>query len=188
MIHSQVVWCTFARYQPRLMRISAYMRTLYLVRHAKSSWDFPGLRDFDRPLNERGQHDAPRMGKLLARDGVKPDLIISSPAKRAISTAICFAEALGVEEKSIKREMDIYEAWPQELQRIISQLPDDARIVLLFGHNNTLTEVANIFTDDLIENVPTCGVVRIESDAETWNKFYEGNSRVTACFFPKDVL
>lgn len=164
------------------------MRTLYLIRHAKSSWDTPGLRDFNRPLNERGLHDAPQMAKLLVKQGVQPDLLISSPAKRAITTALFFAQAFGIADDAVVREQDIYEADIRDLLRIISALPDSAHTVLLFGHNNTLTHVANLFTEDFIENVPTCGIVRIESSAATWQEFYEGNSIVKTCFFPKEVL
>lgn len=164
------------------------MRNLYLIRHAKSSWDTPGLRDFNRPLNERGLHEAPQMAKLLVKQGVRPDLLVSSPAKRALSTALFFAESFGVPDESVVREPDIYEASVRDILRIVSALPDSVHTVLLFGHNNTLTDVANLFTEDFIENVPTCGIVRIESSATTWREFYEGNSEVKTCFFPKEVL
>lgn len=164
-------------------------RTLYLVRHAKSSWGNPGLRDHDRPLNERGLHDAPKMAQFLAEQGVQPDLLISSPAKRAISTALYFAEAFHIASEDVIREPNIYEAFPQEILRIISDLPDSAHTVLIFGHNPTFTELANRFSeDDLIENVPTCGVVKITTNATSWREFYEENSRITACYFPKEVL
>ncbi|MBL7825535.1 MAG: histidine phosphatase family protein [Saprospiraceae bacterium] len=164
------------------------MKTLFLVRHAKSSWDNPGLRDFDRPLNERGLHDAPKMGQLLAKQGEMPDLLVSSPAKRAISTAIYFAEAFHINPEKIVREASIYEAFPMEIVRLISSLPDTADTVVVFGHNPTFTEVANRFTEDFIDNLPTCGVVKIKSDADSWQSFYEGNSKVVACYFPKEVL
>lgn len=164
------------------------MRTLYLIRHAKSSWDNPGLRDFNRPLNDRGQRDAPLMATLIAKMDIKPDLLVSSPARRAITTAQFFADALSIADDEVVRNQDIYEAYPQEILRLISELPELAEIVFLFGHNPTFTEVANRFTDDFIENIPTCGVVRIESPAESWRSFYEGNARVTAKYFPKEVL
>ena len=163
------------------------MRTLYLIRHAKSSWDNPGLRDFNRPLNERGFREAPLMAQLLSSQGVRPDLLVSSPAKRALTTALFFAEQFGINENDVLREQDIYEAAPGEILRIISYLPDSARVVCLFGHNPTFTEVANLFSENFIDNVPTCGIVQIESDAEHWNTLYEGNSRVKARFFPKEV-
>jgi phosphohistidine phosphatase len=164
------------------------MKTLYLVRHAKSSWDHPGLRDFDRPLNKRGQNDAPRMAQLLLKLGVQPDLLVSSPAKRAISTAIYFADSFDIKTEDILREQMVYEAFPQQIHQVISRLPDSARTVMLFGHNPTFTDVANQFADDFIDNVPTCGVVKITASVEQWNTFYEGNARVIACYFPKEVL
>ncbi len=165
------------------------MRTLYLIRHAKSSWGNPGLRDHDRPLNDRGLHDAPKMAQLLVKQGIMPDLIISSPAKRAITTAIIFAEAFKLDPGGVKREPEIYEAFPQDIHLIISQLPDSATTVLLFGHNPTFTEVANRYIEnDFIENLPTCGIVKISSTADSWRAFYEGNSTITACYFPKEVL
>ncbi len=164
------------------------MRTLYLIRHAKSSWDNPGLRDFNRPLNDRGLRDAPRMAQLLANRGVRPDLLVSSPAKRALTTAQFFAAAFQYADAAIQREESIYESLPHDLLRLISQLPDEARTVLLFGHNPTFTEVANRFSEELIENVPTCGIVQIESSADRWNTLFEGNAKVMSCFFPKGAL
>jgi phosphohistidine phosphatase len=164
------------------------MRTLFLVRHAKSSWDNPALRDFQRPLNERGLQDAPRMGKMLAALDIQPDLLVSSPAKRASTTAQFFAVAFGIGADQIVQNESIYEAAPRTILHVISNLPDTAQTVLLFGHNPAFTEVANFFTHDFIENVPTCGVVRIETTAESWSRMYEGNAKVVACYFPKDVL
>ena len=168
-------------------RTFVFMRTLFLIRHAKSSWDNPGLRDFNRPLNERGLREAPMMARLLADRGVQPDLLVSSPAKRALTTALFFAEQFGIADEQVLREQHIYEAAPVDILRIISHLPDAARVVCLFGHNPTFTEVANLFTEDFIDNVPTCGIVQIESDADTWQSLYEGNSRVKDRFFPKEI-
>ncbi len=164
------------------------MRTLFLIRHAKSSWDHPGLRDIDRPLNGRGQSDAPKMAQLLKKQGIEPDLVVSSPAKRAFSTALIFAGTLGVPDEKMILDPNIYEAVPNDILRIISRLPENAHTVLLFGHNPTFTELANRFSDSFIDNVPTCGIVQIESTAPDWQSFYEGNARVRAYFFPKEYL
>lgn len=164
------------------------MRTLYLVRHAKSSWDNPGLRDFNRPLSDRGLRDAPSMARLLHEVGAAPDLLMSSPAKRALTTAQYFADAFGIEDADIVRNQDIYEATPTEILKIISHLPEDKKSVMLFGHNPTFTEVANLFSDNYIDNVPTCGVIQIGSSADRWSELYEGNARIKAVFFPKEVL
>ncbi len=164
------------------------MLTLYLIRHAKSSWEHPGLRDINRPLNERGIHDAPKMARLLEQTGVRPDLLVSSTAKRAYQTALFFAEAFGIRDEAVVQSPDIYEAMPFEILRAVSQLPADAHTIFLFGHNPTFTEVANRFSDTFIPNVPTCGIVKIESTASDWTHFDESNARVAACYFPKEVL
>jgi phosphohistidine phosphatase len=163
------------------------MRTLYLIRHAKSSWDSPGLRDIDRPLNERGLRDAPFMANLLSKQGIRPDLIVTSPAKRANTTACLFAQSLGYAESDIVRNGDIYEATPLTLLKIIGALPNEAQTVLLFGHNPTFTEIANYFSDNFIDNVPTCGIVMITSDADSWEEMTDYNSRVNNRYFPKEL-
>lgn len=166
----------------------AGMKTLFLVRHAKSSWSTPGMRDFDRPLNERGMNDAPKMASFLQKSGITPDLIVSSPAKRALTTARFFASVFRINESDIVLNPDIYEAEPTDVLRIISELPETSSTVMIFGHNPTFTDIANRFSEDIIENVPTCGVVCIKSRAEKWNELFEGNSRIAASWFPKEVL
>mgnify|MGYP000682784744 CR=1 FL=1 len=164
------------------------MRTLYLIRHAKSSWDNPGLRDINRPLNERGLRDAPQMAQLLVKKGLRPDLLVSSPAKRALTTALIFAEVFGIADEAVIRNQDIYEADPRDILLVVSRLPATAHTVLLFGHNPTFTDLANRFSSYAIDNVPTCGIVQIESDAASWDHFDEANSEVKALFVPKEVL
>ncbi len=164
------------------------MRHLFLVRHAKSSWNIPGLRDFDRPLNDRGHHDAPRMGKLLQGLGLQPDLMVSSPAKRAITTAQYFAEAMGIQADAIVQKPEIYEAFATDILEIMRALPDSAHTVFIFGHNPTFTDVSNRFTDKYIDNVPTCGVIQMESTAANWAEVTPDNTRVQHCFFPKEVI
>ncbi|MEQ1745212.1 MAG: histidine phosphatase family protein [Saprospiraceae bacterium] len=164
------------------------MRQLFLIRHAKSSWALPGVRDFDRPLNDRGIHDAPLMAALLRDAGVRPNLIVSSPAKRAITTARFFANGLGIADAAIVQEPNIYEAFFTDIMEIIHALPDSAPTVLMFGHNPTFTDVANRFSSELIFNVPTCGIVRIESSAAEWSSFSAENARVTSSYFPKESL
>ena len=164
------------------------MKTLFLVRHAKSSWSTPGMRDFDRPLNERGMNDAPKMASFLHKSGMTPDFLVSSPAKRALTTARFFAAVFKINESDIVLNSDIYEAEPTEILRIISELPETYSTATIFGHNPAFTDIANRFSDDIIENVPTCGVVCIRSRAEKWNELFEGNSRIAASWFPKEVL
>lgn len=164
------------------------MKTVYLIRHAKSSWDHPDLRDIERPLNERGLRDAPFMAKLLAGKGVKPDAILSSPAVRALSTAAFFKAELGLEGEDMLIRDDIYEAIPMTIVRLIQLLPEDVETVLIFGHNPTFTGVANLFSKDYISNVPTCGIVAIRADISHWPDFKEGKAEVTEYYHPKQYL
>lgn len=164
------------------------MRYLFLIRHAKSSWNVAGLRDFDRPLNDRGLHDAPLMAGMLKAQNIRPNLIVSSPAKRAITTARFFAEGLGLVPEEIVENSGIYDAYASDILQIIRELPDSAQTVFLFGHNPTFTDVANRFTDQYIDNIPTCGVVCLESTSTHWADINSSNTRVVAQLFPKEVL
>lgn len=164
------------------------MKTVFFVRHAKSSWDNPSLRDIERPLNKRGQRDAPFMGKLLSGKGIKPDRLISSPAKRAFTTAKHFAKAMGIPEEDIDVDKRIYDAYPGDILDIVQELPADYSMVLIFGHNPTFTGVANLFTEDYISNVPTCGIFRVDADVEAWPDFREGKGRLAEYHYPKQYF
>lgn len=162
------------------------MKRIYLVRHAKSSWDNSDLRDIERPLNERGLKDAPFMGKLLRSKGVQPDLMVSSPAIRALSTAGYFKIALGVEGEDFWIRDEIYESLATTIFQLIQRLPESCDSVMLFGHNPTFTDVANMFSKSYIDNIPTCGVVCIQSTATNWPDFSSKNAEVVDTFFPKE--
>lgn len=165
------------------------MKTFYLIRHAKSSWEDMSLRDFDRPLNKRGLRDAPFMSKMLAGKGVKADAIVSSPANRALTTAAYFAEAMGIKKEDIIQEKNIYEAYPDTVLEIIELLDDSLNTVLVFGHNPTFTSLANDFKEDgYIANLPTCGIVKIESKAKKWEDVSVENSVLTEFYFPKQYF
>ncbi len=145
------------------------MKTLYLGRHAKSSWKNMELADIDRPLNKRGKRDAPFMGKLLADKGIKPDLIISSPAKRAVATAKVIASEINYPEEEIIFDENIYEATGRGLLEIISGTEEKYNSIMLFGHNPGLTVLNNNLSDHFIDNIPTCGVVALEFKT-SWNE------------------
>ena len=119
------------------------MKTLFLIRHAKSSWDDTALPDKDRPLNDRGKRDAPKMGKRLAKRDVKPDLILSSPAKRALTTAEIIAKKLDYKLKDIVVDDRLYAGAVHDLLNVIHKLGDKPKRVILFGHNPELTEFAH---------------------------------------------
>ena len=164
------------------------MKTFFLVRHAKSSWDNTSLRDIERPLNERGLNDAPLMAKLMKSKGVKPDLLVSSPAIRALTTAAYFKNELGVEGEDLWVRDEIYEAMSGVIVDLVNRLPEDCETAMIFGHNPTFTNVASMFTEKYIDNIPTCGVVKIQSKANSWPEVSNQNSEVVELYFPKEVL
>jgi phosphohistidine phosphatase len=147
------------------------VKNLFLIRHAKSSWAELGAKDFDRVLDDRGHRDAPKMAKILRGMGVVPDLIVSSPAKRAITTAQYFAKEFEIPYEKIDLQADIYEASESDLLHVIRGISDKAQTVLLFGHNPTLTYFPNRYSEDLIDNVPTCGIVQLSVNTEGWSDF-----------------
>ncbi|MFZ4427541.1 MAG: SixA phosphatase family protein [Saprospiraceae bacterium] len=161
------------------------MKTIFFIRHAKSSWDDPALRDIDRPLNKRGKHDAPAMAKLLKEQGIVPDRIISSPAKRALSTAEVFAAEMGIEDIFV--EPLIYESMPDDLLKVVQHLSDSLEVVFVFGHNPTLYHLASIFSDTDLDNIPTCGIFEVQAAVQSWADFSSRTGRMIRHFFPKQL-
>ncbi len=145
------------------------MKTLILVRHGKSSWDHPGHKDFDRPLARRGLKDAPAMAQRLARQQMIPDVIVSSPAKRALHTATIFAEELGIDEDRLITERRIYEASWQELLDVVRGLHDSWAAVMLVGHNPGFTSLAHRLAPGAPANIPTSGCAVITLEVDYWN-------------------
>jgi phosphohistidine phosphatase len=148
--------------------VTAAMKHLTLIRHAKSSWKNAYLLDIDRPLNKRGKRDAPVMGKRLADRVDGPDLMVSSPATRALATAEIFAEEIGYPLEEIVVDERIYGADAVELLEIIQGFDDALDQVICFGHNPGLTDLVEYLAPYTIGNLPTCGIVELEYDTETW--------------------
>lgn len=162
------------------------MKTLYLMRHAKSSWDFIDLSDHDRPLNNRGRKDAPAMGRELAAREVSVDLIMSSSAVRALSTATLVAKELEYDVDKIAIEEDIYKSDKKGLQAIIQNIPNQFDQVMLLGHNPTLTELVNLLSPELIPDIPTAGVVALRFACATWREISKDNATFLFFDFPKN--
>lgn len=164
------------------------MKTLFIIRHAKSSWDNTDLSDFERPLNDRGRRDAPRMAKRLKEKSAHPDLLLSSPAKRALSTCKRFAEVLGYPKEKIKTDRDLYHADEEEILSVVRRVSDKYHTVMFFGHNPGLTYFANSLNrNELknISNIPTCGVVSFSFDVESWNRVEFGNGKFLFFDYPR---
>lgn len=161
------------------------MKTLFLVRHAKSSWDNPELRDIDRPLNERGKKDAPKMGRRLKEREVAPDLMLSSPANRALTTCKEIAKILGYTNERLKTDKRIYHASEDELLLVLSELNDNFKVVMLFGHNPGFTYFANLLFNEHIMNIPTCGIVAGKLKIKSWKEITPGCGKLEFFDFPK---
>jgi phosphohistidine phosphatase len=164
------------------------MKKLYLIRHAKSSWDDPGLSDFERQLNQRGKRDAPFMAKLLKKEKAKPDLIVSSSAVRALTTAHIFAEVFNYPSDKILSTEDIYETGLKELEKTVQEIDDDFSSVFLFGHNMAITSFANHLGNKFISNMPTCSIVGIKFDLTSWEKIERGTGKIFLFEYPKKYL
>lgn len=163
------------------------MKTLYFIRHAKSSWDNPDLDDHDRPLNKRGRRDAPVMARRLLGIDVAPDGVLCSTAKRARQTAAEFIETLKVDNAIYLREL--YHAWPSTIVEQLRKLPDEWDTVLVFGHNPGYTMLANALKNDYeIDNLPTCGIIGASAEIDRWRDFELHRTRRIVYLYPKQTL
>ncbi len=161
------------------------MKTITLIRHAKSSWDYSQLSDFERPLNERGRRDAPLMAQRLKRAGLKPDLLLSSPALRAISTARLFAETFGIAAERIAVESKLYDAAPASILKVIQSLDGGYSDVWLFAHNPGISETAQRLAECSFDDMPTCACARIELKVKLWSELSADCGRLALYSYPK---
>jgi phosphohistidine phosphatase len=164
------------------------MKTLLLIRHAKSSWDQPGLSDFDRPLNERGKKDAPIMAKRVKEKGIEPDHLISSPAKRAKKTAKFFAEEFGLKKDDIKLVEALYGATQTEFLQAIKEIDDQYKSVALFSHNPGISDFASSLTNVRIDDMPTCAVFALQIEIDSWTEFMNAEKNFLFFDYPKNPL
>ncbi len=162
------------------------MKRLTLIRHAMSSQDFPLLSDFERPLNPRGRRDVPVMAQRLEAAIREPVSLVSSPATRAMTTALGFAEAFGIDDAAISLEPRIYEATPGTLLHLLNTLPDSDSHVLMFGHNPGFTELALLLTDDHLPfgELPPCGCVLLAFDVDRWQDLVPSSGRLLDVLTP----
>ena len=161
------------------------MKNLYLIRHAKASWEDPHLQDADRPLTELGQQDAHNMGKELKNLKIIPDSIISSPAKRSINTAEIIAEELGFNITKIITNPIIYSGGVEELVELIKAVDSKINTLLFFGHNPTLTWLTHYLSDEAKMNIPTCGIVGIKFDMRSWSHLSDSESKLLTFMHPE---
>ncbi len=163
------------------------MKTLIIVRHAKSSWDIIGQEDSERPLNERGKRDAPVMAKRLKEKVKNIDLFVSSPAKRAKRTARYFASEYKTDKDNILVKKNLYEAAVADFVAVVENLPDKQDTIALFSHNPGITDFVNSLTKVRVDNMPTCGVFAITLNTNKWAKFSESEKTFLFFDYPKNA-
>lgn len=165
------------------------MRHLTLVRHAKSDWKNSDLKDFDRPLNRRGSKEAPEMARQLAAQQVRADLMLTSPAVRALETARAFARALDYPLRRLKSDERLYLAQPKDILEVVRGIGSRVRHLMLFGHNPGLSEFAQALTNDSeLGELPTCAVYSVELDIRGWTDAHFGEGLNPSLQHPKRLL
>jgi phosphohistidine phosphatase len=164
------------------------MKQLLLIRHGKSDWDHPGLSDHDRPLNDRGRRDCPRMAEALRRRGIFPELIVTSTAVRAATTAEAIALGLGYDPSLIVRCSELYLAAPPVILRVIQGLDEAAGTAMLFGHNPGMHEtVERLCEGEGIDDFPTLAVARIDLKVEHWGAVEWGSGLLVERIIPRSL-
>lgn len=164
------------------------MKILTLVRHAKSSWKDTSLRDRDRPLNKRGHRDAPVMGKRLHEHGIRPSLIVSSPAKRAWTTAKIFAKELSYPREFLQRDDNLYLASVDRILDVIVAQDEGFNSLMIVGHNPGFTDFANFLSPGLTYNLPTAGIVSVSIDQDHWKLYEQPTTELLVHDWPKKNL
>ena len=145
------------------------MRTLHILRHGKSTWDLPGISDIDRPLLEKGIINNYFMAEVILQKFPSPELIITSPACRALHTATIIARALKLSTNIIELNKRIYESSASTVLDIIEETASEINCLMIVGHNPTFTELANLFLPQAIDNVPTSGLVTLHFEVKKWS-------------------
>ena len=163
------------------------MKTLYFVRHAKSSWKDSSLSDRDRPLNSRGKRDAPNMAQFLSNKVECPDTFICSPSRRTLDTASHFLKAFGVSESDLDTKEKLYHGGESAFESIIQSLNDNLTSAMLFAHNPGITDYVNELTQSDIWNIPTCGMAGIKIDTHNWKNIGKANAELLFYYYPKGL-
>ena len=152
------------------------MKTLYIVRHAKSSWEYDGIADIDRPLKKRGINDAHLLSKYLAKQIQKPDVFVTSSANRALHTSIIFCENFGYPMANLKIKRQLYSFSDGYLVKTIKALDDNFDSAIIFSHDHGINTFVNKYGSQPIAHVPTCGVVGIQFDTKHWKSIKKGTT------------
>ena len=161
------------------------MKTLTIVRHAKSSWKDTSLPDSKRPLNHRGEHDAPEMGRRIQEHGIRPSLIVSSPAVRAWKTAKIIAQAISYPREFLQKEDRLYLASLDDILDVVVAQDNGFNNLMVVGHNPGLTDFVNFLVPGLTNNLPTAGVVSVQIDQDNWSLYERPATELLVHDWPK---
>lgn len=161
------------------------MKSLIIIRHAKSSWDITTVDDFDRPLNDRGKNDAPEMAKRLLKEKIKIDAFISSPAKRAKKTAQLFIDEFQRSKDDIIYIPELYNVSSAVLYKVAESIEDKYSSAAIFSHNPGVTDFANSLTTFKIDDMPTCGIFAIKVHSDKWKDFQNAQKEFWFFNYPK---
>jgi phosphohistidine phosphatase len=164
------------------------MKSIYLIRHSKSSWETYGGSDFDRTLTQEGHQIAEHMATFLKNQGIQPDLLISSPAIRTLTTCKHFATALDILPTTIKTVLSIYNATRQDLMEVIQSIDNQFDTVLLVCHNPSVSDVLDLFIADFVPEVTTCGIAHFTLNSHSWSDFNVRNAEFKALWEPQNIL
>jgi phosphohistidine phosphatase len=161
------------------------LKTITIVRHAKSSWSDASLSDAKRPLNRRGKHDAPMMGKRINDHGIRPSLIVSSPATRAWSTAKIIAKTINYPREFLQKEKSLYLASLDRILDVVVAQDNGFNNLMIVGHNPGLTDFVNFLVPGLTNNLPTAGVVSVEIEQDDWSLYERPATKLLVHDWPK---
>ena len=161
------------------------LRRLYIIRHGKSSWDHYGLEDIDRPLANRGIRNAGDMAERLKAMDRVPQLILSSPASRALNTAMLMSKAWGLDPDQQQIHDPLYMAYPSEIGKVVASAPPEITDLAIYGHNPSFTTYANSFLELPLDNLPTAGVVIVTLESDSWGGIGRKQVKETYVDYPK---
>lgn len=161
------------------------MKSLILMRHGKSSWEYSGASDSDRPLLERGINDAYLVASKFSQEKIKIDAAYSSPANRALHTSMIFMKTLNISLSKFQVTNELYDFSGESVFQFVKKMSNEMDVVLIFGHNNAFTHIANTLGNEYIENVSTAGLVHIEFLCTTWKEISQGTTK--QILFPKQL-
>lgn len=163
------------------------MKTLTIIRHAKSSWNDPSLTDFQRPLNKRGVRDAPRIGEALHERGVSFDAVLCSDAQRAMQTLSLLGQGMAIDEEIVAYRHDMYGATANHLVSCIAEQPDSLSSIALVGHNPGMEDLAYKLAEQPVGHMSTCNVVQLLFECSKWSDLSPGTGKAALILRPREL-